>query len=75
MTWVMDMSMSSTTLARTNKGAPFALTATKSSMAALGNSTTPRTTSVTVVIPSSGVRKRSARPSPRGSPRWRQKPS
>ena len=74
-TWVMAMSMSSTTLARTNSGAPLALTATKSSMAAQGNSTVAPDDVVDDGDPSSGVRNRRARPSPRGRPRWRQKPS
>ena len=40
----------------------------KSSSARCGNSTSPRTRSWTSTTPSSGVRKRRARPSPRGSP-------
>ncbi len=74
-TWVMPMVMSSTTLASRNTGEPSARAITKSSIFAFSNVGSPRTRSTTFVSPSSGVRNRSARPSPGPRLRSRQKPS
>ncbi len=74
-TWEMAMVRSSTALAKTKSALPLPFTQMKSSSARWGNSTSPRTRSCTSTTPSSGVRKRSALPSPRGSPRSRQYPS
>ena len=75
MTWVMPMSMSSTTLASTNNGAPDDLTTTKSSMASWAKTTSPRMRSWTTVVAVVGHPEAQG-PALAGSrPRSRQKPS
>ena len=50
-TWVMPISMSSTTLASTKIGRPLPRSRTKSSIESLANVTSPRTASWTTVVP------------------------
>ena len=63
MTCEIAMVRSSTALASTKSALPLPFTQMKSSSARSGNSSSPRTRSCTRTTPSSGVRKRSARPS------------
>ena len=73
-TWVIPISMSSTTLASTNNGEPLPRNSTKSSRCSCSNVTAPRITSSITVSPS-GTRKRNTRPGPGPSCRSREKPS
>ena len=68
MTWLILISRSSTTPARTKSGSPFDFATTKSSIVEFAKRTSPRTRSSTTVTPSRGTLKRRARPSERSKP-------
>ena len=74
-TWVMPISASSMTLANRNVGVPLERSSTKSSRVRFSTLTCPRTRSSKLVVPSSGLRKRSAVAGVRSTPRSRQNPS
>ena len=74
-TWVMPIAASSKAFDRRNIGMPEERRSTKSSIVLFSKLTSPRTTSVKEVVPSSGTRKRSAVAGPWSSPRSRQNPS